>query len=129
LAIKEWISEGGGKLNIKILLDGEEESASKSLFEKLFELKEKLACDYFLVVDFDMLDEKTPAITLGARGIVPLEIEIENSIKDVHSGAHGGVILNPLKEMVCLLQKLWDKEGHIAIDHIYDDVDFALTDQ
>jgi len=122
-AIINWLRLGKNNLNIKICIEGEEESGSCGLENSLPLLKEKLFCDYLLVVDCDMLKEDRPAITLGLRGILPFEIELRGIGQDLHSGHHGGMAYNPAKALVMLLAKLWDKKGRVAIPHFYDDME------
>lgn len=109
-------------VNIKFCIEGEEESKSKGLFEKIDSLKEKLKSTYMLVVDFGLPDIDVPAITLGIRGLVSFSCEFSGSSTDLHSGEHGGLAYNPLRAVVEVLAKLVDKDGRVAIDHFYDDV-------
>jgi acetylornithine deacetylase/succinyl-diaminopimelate desuccinylase-like protein len=112
-------------VNIKFCIEGEEESSSKGLSAILTDKAKlkKLSCDYLLVVDVDIPEENTPAITLGSRGIVPLNIEVIGANTDLHSGHHGGVAYNPIRALIEMLSKLWKEDGSIAIDNFYDDVD------
>ncbi len=111
-------------VNIKLCIEGEEESSSKGLSEILTDKKKlsDLSCDYLLVVDVDIPGKDKPAITLGARGIVPMDIELIASDIDLHSGHHGGIVYSPIRALVEVLSKIWDKNGAIAIDGFYDDV-------
>jgi acetylornithine deacetylase/succinyl-diaminopimelate desuccinylase-like protein len=108
--------------NLKFCIEGEEESSSKGLFESLDKYKEILQADYLFAIDFGMLTEDVPAITLGARGMVTLSIEFVGSNRDFHSGEFGGVAYNPLRSCVETLSKLWDKNGKVAIPGFYDEV-------
>lgn len=109
-------------INLKFCIEGEEESASVGLSKSLFRLKDKLQADAILVVDFDQFDSDTFAITLGARGLVALEITLTGSHCDLHSGLHGGMAYNPNRAMAQLLAKLWDKNGRVQVQDFYDDV-------
>lgn len=122
-AVRAW-RELGKKLsvNLKFCIEGEEESSSMGLKTSLRELKERFKCDALLVVDFGQFDEKTPAVSLGARGIYGMEVKLTGSNSDLHSGEHGGMAYNPNKALAQLLTKLWDEEGRIAIPGFYDDV-------
>jgi acetylornithine deacetylase/succinyl-diaminopimelate desuccinylase-like protein len=81
-----------------------------------------LQADHLLVVDFDIPDAHTPAITIGMRGIITMEVECSNSSVDLHSGVHGGIALNPNRALAILLSRLWDETGRIAVPHFYDEV-------
>jgi len=112
------------QVNIKLCIEGEEESSSKGLSEILTDKKKisDLSCDYLLVVDADIPAKDKPAITLGARGIVPMDIELIGSDTDLHSGHHGGIIYSPIRALVEVLAKMWDENGAVAIDKFYEDV-------
>jgi acetylornithine deacetylase/succinyl-diaminopimelate desuccinylase-like protein len=125
-ALKEL---GALKVNLKLCIEGEEESSSRGLSQSLHKLKNKLQADALLVIDFDQFDAETPALSLGARGMLCLEVELTGSRADLHSGVHGGMAYNPNKAMVQLLSKLWDEKGRIAIPHFYDDVEIASQEE
>lgn len=118
------LKELGKKLpvNLKVCIEGEEESGSVGLSEAVVTLKEKLKGDFLLVVDFDQFDAETPAISLSARGLVCLELTLTGSKGDLHSGVHGGMAYNPNKALVQLLAKLWDEKGRVCIPGFYDAV-------
>lgn len=108
--------------NIKVFVEGEEECGSRGAFEVLQTKKEALKADYLLIVDMGLPAENTPSITLGLRGITSLEVTVRNSKIDLHSGIHGGIVLNPNRALVEMLSKLWDEKGKVAIPGFYDDV-------
>ena len=108
--------------NIKIFIEGEEESGGRGTAAILQQKKKDLEADYLLVVDFDIPDVSTPGITLGMRGLVGFNVEVSNSATDLHSGVHGGIALNPNRALVSLLAGMWDKNGKVKIPHFYDDV-------
>lgn len=108
--------------NIKIFIEGEEESASAGTTAILEERRRELQADHLLVVDFGIPDAQTPAVTLGMRGIITMQVECTNSSIDLHSGGHGGIALNPNRALASLLAQLWDASGRIAIPHFYDEV-------
>ncbi len=109
-------------VNVKFCIEGEEESGSAGLAHALPKIKDILKADSLLVVDFNSYDEKTPAISLGARGIVTFDITLTGSNCDLHSGALGGIAYNPNRALAELLAKLYDKEGKVAVEGFYDDV-------
>lgn len=107
-------------INIKVLLEGEEESGSMGTKEVLKTHKAKLKADELYIVDFDMRGENDPTLALGARGIMALELKLSNAKTDLHSGVHGGIALNPLKIAAELVSSFWDENGHIAIEGFYE---------
>jgi acetylornithine deacetylase/succinyl-diaminopimelate desuccinylase-like protein len=113
-----------GKLpiNLKFCIEGEEESSSIGLALSLSDLKQKFKADSLLVIDFSQFDEKKPALSLGARGMLAMEVILTGSTSDLHSGEHGGIAYNPNKALVQLLSKLWDEEGRVVVPGFYDDV-------
>jgi acetylornithine deacetylase/succinyl-diaminopimelate desuccinylase-like protein len=111
-------------INIKLCIEGEEEIGSPQLAALLKEKdkQKKLKADYLAIVDTGLPDKETPAITLGVRGIVTMEVRVQGSSADLHSGSHGGLVYNPLHALVEMLAKLRDKEGKITIPGFYEDV-------
>lgn len=109
-------------INIKLCIEGEEESGSKALHAILAKKKKELTADYVVIVDLGMPDAKTAAITLGTRGLVACTVEIEGTTTDLHSGSHGGLVQNPLHALVAILGQLRDASGKVCIPGFYDDV-------
>ncbi|MBF8262687.1 MAG: cNDP2 [Parachlamydiales bacterium] len=109
-------------VNLKFCIEGEEESGSTGLSKALPQLKDKLKTDDLLVVDFDIIDAQTPAINLGARGLITLEAVLRGSNIDLHSGMYGGIAYNPNRAAAELVCGLWDEQGRVAIPHFYDEV-------
>lgn len=109
-------------VNVKLFIEGEEESGGAGTLVTLEEKKDRLKADYVLVVDFDMPKENMPGITLGMRGIATFNLEVQNSRQDLHSGVHGGIALSPLRALSSTLAKMWKETGEINIDHFYDDM-------
>jgi acetylornithine deacetylase/succinyl-diaminopimelate desuccinylase-like protein len=122
-ALRAWKELGKAfPVNVKLCVEGEEESSSLGLSKILPKLKEKFKTDSLLVVDFDQYDAETPALSLGARGIFAMEVTLTGSKSDLHSGVHGGMAYNPNKALVQLLSKLWDEQGRVAVKGFYDEV-------
>ncbi len=109
-------------INIKLVIEGEEECGSFGLSEILTSKKEQLKADYLAIVDVGLPNSTTPAVTLGVRGIVTMDVTLEGSRTDLHSGTHGGVVYNPIHALVEILSKLRDSTGRITVPHFYDDV-------
>lgn len=108
--------------NIKVFIEGEEESGGRGTAAILQQKEAELKADHLLVIDFDIPNARTPGITLGMRGLVALHVECGNSLIDLHSGVHGGIALNPNRALVSMLAKMWDERGKVSIPHFYDDV-------
>lgn len=109
-------------VNVKFCIEGEEEAASMGFLSVLKKEERRLKADYLLVVDYDSYDEKTPAINLGARGILSMDVSLTGSDGDLHSGMMGGIAYNPNRALVELLAKLYHPDGRVAVDGFYDDV-------
>ncbi|MCH9611262.1 MAG: M20/M25/M40 family metallo-hydrolase [Chlamydiae bacterium] len=109
-------------VNLKFIIEGEEESGSGSLSALLPEKAEKLEADHLIVVDSGIEEPDMPVITLGARGIVAINLSLKESDRDLHSGMAGGIAYNPNRAMAELLGKLHDSTGSVAIPGFYDEV-------
>jgi len=111
------------KVNIKVFIEGEEESGGSGTFAIVKEKKKQLKADYLLIVDSGIPAPNEPAILLGMRGILAMNIECRNSKTDLHSGMVGGIALNPNRALVSALAKLWDEQGKVTVPGFYDDVE------
>lgn len=128
-AIKAFLKMAGEfGFNLKLFIEGEEESGGKGTAAILEEKKQELKADHLLVIDFDIPGIATPGITLGMRGLAALDVECVNASSDLHSGSHGGIALNPNRILATLLGKMWDENGKVVIPHFYEDVK-ALSDE
>ena len=114
--------EGKLPVNLKILVEGEEENGSGGLTKILESKREKLHADYLLAPDFDIPNLETPAVTLGLRGMAAINITLTGSNTDLHSGMSGGIVYNPNHALVELLASCRDQRGKITIEGFYDDV-------
>src|SRR6202011_2759819 len=113
-----------GKLpiNVKVLIEGEEEVGSVSLWDYVQANKEKLRADALIVSDTSMLGKGVPSITYGLRGLNYYQIELTGPARDLHSGVYGGAVPNPLTILTELFAKLHDKNFRVAIPGFYDRV-------
>ena len=110
-------------LNIKFLIEGEEEIGSKHLNEFLVAHREKLACDFSLNTDAGgMPDADTPSICYALRGGASFILNIFGPSQDLHSGEYGGVIQNPIHVLSRLIANLHDENGHVTLPGFYDKV-------
>jgi len=121
-ALEMMLANNDLPCNIKVIIEGEEEVGSAHLAEFLKENKEKLQADVILISDTGIINNETPCITNGLRGLCYMEVEITGPNRDLHSGIYGGGVDNPLNVLCKLIGSLKDENGHITIDGFYDDV-------
>jgi len=113
---------GSFPINIKILIEGEEEVGSVSLWDYVQRNKVKLKADALVVSDTSMLGKGIPSITYGLRGLNYYQIELIGPERDLHSGVYGGAVPNPLTILTELFAKLHDKNFHVTGPGFYDQV-------
>ena len=120
----EAFLRNGGKLpvNIKLLIEGEEEIGSENLDNFVKDHREMLEADLVLISDSDMFAEGTPSICYGLRGLTYMQVEVVGPNKDLHSGSFGGTVHNPIQALGEMIAKLHDKNGRVSIPGFYDDV-------
>ncbi|MDP2600329.1 MAG: dipeptidase [Deltaproteobacteria bacterium] len=122
-AIEAWLKTAGKlPINIKIVLEGEEECGSTGIAKYVPEHADFFKCDAMMVADMPWLDENRPAISYSLKGLVYFEIAVKGSSHDLHSGLYGGMVTNPLQALSQILAKLKDNNGKILIPNFYDDV-------
>ena len=108
--------------NVKFMIEGEEEVGSKNLEAFIKKEKQKLSADVILISDTSIINNDTPSITVGLRGLSYLEVEITGPNKDLHSGVYGGAVANPINILTKLIAEMHDEDGRITIPGFYDDV-------
>ena len=113
---------GSLPLNIKYLIEGEEEIGSSNLEIFINQHKDLLKCDSVLISDTALYESGSPALTYGLRGITYTEIEVTGPDRDLHSGEYGGAVANPINVLADMISRLHDKNGKITIPGFYDDV-------
>jgi succinyl-diaminopimelate desuccinylase len=124
-----WITvEGRLPLNLKFLIEGEEEVGSEQLEKFIPQHAEKLACDCVVISDGGQFAPGLPAITYGLRGLAYFEILVTGPNRDLHSGSFGGSVTNPANALAWILAGLMDRQGRVTIPGFYDDV-LPMTDQ
>ncbi len=118
-----WIKTAGElPLNLKYLIEGEEEVGSEHLDKFIAEHKERLACDCIVISDSSQFGPGQPAITYGLRGIAYYELRITGPKQDLHSGTFGGGVMNPAIALAKVLSAMIDDRGRIQIPGYYDQV-------
>ncbi|MCG8468185.1 MAG: dipeptidase, partial [Gemmatimonadetes bacterium] len=109
-------------VNLKLVIEGEEEIGSPNLDAFLTDNAERLSCDAVMISDTGMFAPDVPCITTGLRGIVYTEINVHGPASDLHSGSFGGAVVNPANALAKILAGLKDDEGRATIPGYYDDV-------
>jgi len=122
-AVEGWMKTAGKlPINVKFLIEGEEEVGSNNLDIFLSENKERLACDVAVISDTSQYAPGIPAITYGLRGILACEITLTGPNRDLHSGVFGGSVANPANALAKMVGSLLDEDGRVQIPGFYDDV-------
>ena len=128
-AIEAYMKTGTDlPVNVKFILEGEEEIGSPNLIPFINANKELLECDMVLISDTAMFGEDQPSITYGLRGLAYMEVHVTGPNRDLHSGVFGGAVENPANALAEIIAKLKDEDGVIQIPGFYDDVE-PMTDE
>lgn len=109
-------------VNLKFIIEGEEETTSDNLEPFIKNNKEKLKADGVVVSDTAMYTKELPAITYGLRGIAVAEIRVDGPSRDLHSGSFGGSLINPANEVGRIIASFHDSDLRVAIDGYYEHV-------
>ena len=116
--------------NVKFMIEGEEEIGSANLEKFVRENKALLTADVVLVSDTGIINNNTPSICVGLRGLSYLEVEVTGPNRDLHSGLYGGGVANPINVLSSMIASLHDKKGRISIPGFYDQViDVDITER
>jgi acetylornithine deacetylase/succinyl-diaminopimelate desuccinylase-like protein len=114
--------DGRLPVNIKFLIEGEEETGGEHIAAYVEANPAKLKCDAALICDTEMFAPELPTLCVGLRGIVYGEIWVQGADHDLHSGVYGGAAPNPIQAVAEILCALKDRDGHIRIPGFYDRV-------
>jgi len=115
-------SQGSLPVNIKLIIEGEEEVGSENVYKFIHKEKKRLECDALLVSDTTMLGKGIPSVCYGLRGLCYFEVELTGPSVDLHSGSFGGAVPNPINILCEIMAQLHDKNGRVAIPGFYKDV-------
>src|SRR5690242_7782477 len=122
-AIEAHLKQNGRlPVNMKIILEGEEEVGSANLDNFVKSHKDELSADVVVISDSPMLDRGIPSICYGLRGLVYFQIDLRGTKSDLHSGSFGGAVANPNMVLAQILAQMKDRSGRIKIPGFYDDV-------
>jgi acetylornithine deacetylase/succinyl-diaminopimelate desuccinylase-like protein len=115
-------SDGKLPLNVRVLLEGEEEVGGEGIARYVASKPADLKADFALVSDTELFAPGLPTLCVGLRGMTYTELEVRGAKTDLHSGMYGGAAPNPFFALAQILAKLKDENGHILIPGFYDDV-------
>ena len=122
-AVRAWLETSGRlPVNVRYVIEGEEESGSTHFEAWLTGNRDRLASDLVVVSDTGFLEGNQPALTVGLRGNMYLQIDVRGPSQDLHSGSFGGLVQNPANALVRILASLRDGEGRVTVPGFYDDV-------
>ena len=120
-AAEAWLQAGGGfPINVKFLIEGEEEVGGANLAEYVADHREALSCDYAVISDTSQFAPGIPAITYGLKGMAYFELIVRGAKSDLHSGMFGGTVANPLNALSTILASLKGPDGRVRVDGFYD---------
>lgn len=109
-------------VNLKFLIEGEEEISSPNLLPFLGSHEDDLKTDVVIISDGAMMAPNTPTITYGLKGIAYIEVRVKTAAMDLHSGAFGGGVPNPINALAKMIAALHDSKGRITVPGFYDAV-------
>lgn len=128
-ALEAHLRENGRlPVNVRLLIEGEEEVSSENLEAYLQSHRDELEADVVVISDTSMFDYEQPSIGYALRGMAYMEVRLEGPNKDLHSGVYGGAVPNPLNVLSEMLARMVDGDGRITVPGFYDDV-LALDDE
>ena len=116
-------------VNVKFLIEGEEESGGRHIEQYVAAKPERIRADAAIISDTEMFAPELPTICVGLRGIVYGELHVEGAEQDLHSGVYGGAAPNPIQAIAEILCALKDRDGHIHIPGFYDRVQPPSEDE
>ena len=106
-AAEAWLKTTGKlPVNVKFVIEGEEEVGGANLEAYMAEQARRLSCDYAVISDCSQFAPGTPAITYGLKGLAYFEILVQGANRDLHSGTYGGAVANPLNALATILASL-----------------------
>ncbi len=116
------MTRGSLPLNVRVLLEGEEEIGGEGIAGFVASKPPELKADFALISDTEMFAPGLPTLCVGLRGMIYTEIEVRGAHTDLHSGMYGGAAPNPFFALAQILARLKDEHGHILIPGFYEDI-------
>ncbi len=121
-AVQSLLANDALPVNVKFIIEGEEESGSVNIYDFLDKNIDKLQADVIVVSDTGILGLDCPSMVYGLRGLATFEIEVRGPSNDIHSGIYGGVVHNPAQALAEILAALHDRQGRVTVPGFYDKV-------
>ena len=122
-AVEAYVKQGLDlPVNVKFIIEGEEEAGGHSIYEYTEQNPEKLACDAVIISDTTLYNEETPGICYSLKGLTFMEIRVFGPGMDLHSGSYGGTVQNPGNALAEIVAGLKDADGRCRVPGFYDDV-------
>jgi acetylornithine deacetylase/succinyl-diaminopimelate desuccinylase-like protein len=122
-AIEAWLATSARlPVNLRLVLDGEEEIGSPTLVTAAANRWRPLSADVGLVSDTWMLAPDAPVLITGLRGVLGASLTVHGPLRDLHAGAFGGAVVNPAEVLAALVAGLHDKAGRVSVAGFYDQV-------
>ncbi|MBV8152682.1 MAG: dipeptidase [Candidatus Eremiobacteraeota bacterium] len=122
-ALEAHLRERGAlPLNVKVVVEGEEEIGSANFESFLAAHRDLLHCDLAVISDTAVFSEDVPSLTVSLRGMVAWEVAVHGPSSDLHSGTYGGLVLNPIEVLARLIAQLKDENGRVKVPGFYEGV-------
>src|SRR5947209_7764428 len=130
-ALESLMKAGNGKLpvNVRLIIEGEEEVGGESIAKFVREHPQRLKADVALISDTELFAPGLPTICVGLRGMVYTELEAQGAKTDLHSGIYGGAAPNPFVALVQIISRLKDESGRVLVPGFYDRVGKPSDDE
>jgi acetylornithine deacetylase/succinyl-diaminopimelate desuccinylase-like protein len=128
-ALESLLATGGLPLNVRVLLEGEEEVGGEGIASYVASKPADLKADFALVSDTEMFAPDLPTLCVGLRGMIYTELEVKGAKTDLHSGMYGGAAPNPFFALAHIIARLKDENERILIPRFYDDVQAPSTEE
>jgi len=122
-------AEGGLPVNVRVIVEGEEEVGGEGIAAFVREHGDQLKADAALVSDTEMFAPGLPTLSVGLRGMIYTELEACGAATDLHSGMYGGAAPNPFVALAQIIAKLKPEDGHVAIPGFYDGIEVPTADE
>ena len=128
-ALETLVKTNSLPVNLKFIIEGEEEVGSPNLGKFVKDNTELLKADVILISDSSMLSMETPSLDVGVRGLSYIEVTVTGPDRDLHSGVYGGAVANPITILAKMIATCHDENNHITIPGFYDDVLVASAEE
>jgi len=124
-----FATRGALPVNLKVVIEGEEEIGSPNFEAFLAKHAERLKCDLAVISDTAVFAEDVPSLTTSLRGLVHWEVRVDGPSGDLHSGYYGGVVRNPIEALCHMIAELKDADGRVVVPDFYEGVSELTSDE